>query len=184
MIDLSGTIISSNPAAESVFGYNASEMIGTDVKMLMPEPHQSAHDAYLERTRYFTGIIRDRTEKVEAENAVRESERRLSIVIEASGCGIFDRAVPAGEELYLSQRWYDILGYDRLPVSPHDYDAWFLAQIHPDDRARRQQVFEVGSRATKSSFKSATHREVGSGYANTYRPSSATGRGRCVASPE
>ena len=42
-----GTISSANPAAEQLFGYAASEMLGRKVDMLLPRRFRQAHDGYL-----------------------------------------------------------------------------------------------------------------------------------------
>ncbi|ALJ37367.1 PAS domain S-box protein [Azospirillum brasilense] len=113
VIDATGTIESFNPAAERIFGYEAGEAIGRNIRILMPEPYHSAHDGYLqayERTgekkiigigrevegrhkdgsifpielavtewtagerRYFTGIVRNITERRRTEDALRASK--------------------------------------------------------------------------------------------------------------
>lgn len=50
-IDERGNVETLNPAAERIFGWPAAEVIGRNIKMLMPEPDRSRHDAYLERYR-------------------------------------------------------------------------------------------------------------------------------------
>ena len=51
IIDESGVIDTINPAAERLFGYSSAELVGQNVKVLMPSPHREAHDSHLARYR-------------------------------------------------------------------------------------------------------------------------------------
>ena len=46
-IDRVGRITAFNKAAEGIFGYTAQEVLGENVKMLMPSPYREEHDTYL-----------------------------------------------------------------------------------------------------------------------------------------
>ena len=48
-IDDRGLIESINKSAAAQFGYKDSEVIGNNIKMLMPEPYHSEHDGYIQR---------------------------------------------------------------------------------------------------------------------------------------
>ncbi|WP_395739863.1 PAS domain S-box protein [Prosthecobacter sp.] len=46
-IDQHGTIIAVNPATERMFGYPVQELVGQNVKMLMPSPYHAEHASYI-----------------------------------------------------------------------------------------------------------------------------------------
>ncbi len=48
-IDQRGTILSFNQAAQRIFGYGTTEVLGRNVSMLMPATHAARHDSYLKR---------------------------------------------------------------------------------------------------------------------------------------
>ena len=59
-----GIILTANPSVRKLFGYEPGELIGQNVKMLMPEPYHSQHDSYIGNyretgTRKIIGIGRE-----------------------------------------------------------------------------------------------------------------------------
>lgn len=84
-IDDHGQVVLASASVERVFGWRPDELIGRNVRVLMPEPHRSAHDGYLAhyrttgqtgilgRTRAFTVLHRDGHE-IEVELSVSRAE--------------------------------------------------------------------------------------------------------------
>ena len=116
VIDEQGVMQSFSATAERLFGWAGDEVIGQNVKILMPAPHREAHDGYLERYyrtherriigigrvvvgqrkdgstfpmelavgemrteggRFFTGFVRDLTERQETEARLQELRSEL-----------------------------------------------------------------------------------------------------------
>ena len=63
-IDANGAVTMFNPACERMFGYSAAEIVGQNIKLLMPAPYHAEHDGYLSnyrltRERKIIGIGRE-----------------------------------------------------------------------------------------------------------------------------
>jgi two-component system sensor histidine kinase EvgS len=117
-INEQGIVETINPAAERLFGYVPTEIVGQNISMLMPEPYRSQHDGYLkyycttgeariigigrdvpgrrkdgstfpmylsvsemelDGQRYFTGIVRDITERKQAEQLLVSAKEKVEL---------------------------------------------------------------------------------------------------------
>jgi PAS domain S-box-containing protein len=76
-------------------------------------------------------VTNDITERKRAEEALRKSEERLQLALEAATDGLFDWNMQTGK-VYFSPRYYTMLGYEPYEI-PASYDTW-INLLHPDDR--------------------------------------------------
>ena len=76
------------------------------------------------------GIKHDITNRKSADQALRESQERLALVIEGSTDGIWDWNLATGEA-YFSARWKNMLGYEEHEIE-NRMSAW-EDLIHPED---------------------------------------------------
>jgi len=123
VLDEHGIIQSFNRAAQELFGYEPGEVMGQNVRMLMPDPDRTLHDSYLanyrttgvpkiigvgrevigrgkdgssipldlsiaqwtaDGCRYFTGIVRDLTERKRSEEQRRADEARYRAIVDTA----------------------------------------------------------------------------------------------------
>lgn len=126
VIDERGLMTSFSAAAERQFGWTAAEVLGRNVSMLMPQPYQAQHDAYLNRykttgerriigigrivvglrkdgstfpmelsvgearlgaERFFTGFVRDLSERQATERRLQELQGELIHVSRLTAMG-------------------------------------------------------------------------------------------------
>jgi two-component system sensor kinase FixL len=126
VIDTRGIIQSFSAAAERLFGYPAAQVIGQNVKILMPSPHRENHDGYIGRylatgerriigigrvvvgerrdgstfpmelavgemksgnRRFFTGFVRDLSERQQTERRLQELQSELVQVSRLTAMG-------------------------------------------------------------------------------------------------
>ncbi len=91
----------------------------------------------LEGRIYFTGIGIDITDRKRSEEALRRSEERLALALEASSDGLWDWNFETGE-VYFSPRYLSMLGYapGELEMNIGSWDNL----LHPDDREDAKRI--------------------------------------------
>src|SRR5918992_4507998 len=164
-----GTVTTFNRAAERIFGYVARDVIGQNVRILMPQPYRGEHDGYISnylRTgqakiigigrevvgrrkngaefpmelaisefrlgaeRYFTGIVRDITERKQAEAELRDAAERMRSVVNHVVDGIItidergniESYNPAAKKLFGYER-DEVIGRNIKTPMPEPYHA-------------------------------------------------------------
>ena len=73
-----------------------------------------------------------------AQEALRESEQRLALTLEATNDGMWDWNVPTGDAVF-SPRYYTMLGYEPYEF-PQSYDAWRKLVHRQDIRSAEQAI--------------------------------------------
>ncbi|MGO4915034.1 CHASE domain-containing protein [Pseudogemmobacter sp. W21_MBD1_M6] len=158
VLNESREIISSNQAAESLFGYSAAEMGGLPFDHLVPQDTSDHWGTALParcrtktgsalmldvqmntwstaagETRY-TAVARDVTEQEASARHLQETERRWNLALQGAEIGVFDVNLVTGVSV-VSDTWRSLMD---LPVGDMTIanQSNFFGRIHPDDRAQ------------------------------------------------
>jgi len=107
-----------------------------DLTRRLEEANESLERQVEERTAALTQANKDLqaeiAERKHAEAALRDSEERLRLTMDAANIGSWDWDVE-NDIWYASPIYYTMLGYEPK-AGPGDHHEW-LARVHPDDRA-------------------------------------------------
>jgi PAS domain S-box-containing protein len=90
-IDAAGIVTLFNRTAEKMFGYDADEVLGRNVSMLMPSPYHEEHDQYLASYRV-TGVPKA-IGRIRHVGAVRRSGEVFPIELSVSEAHVADQAI-------------------------------------------------------------------------------------------
>ncbi len=80
---------------------------------------------------YFQGHNIDITDRIEAENKLKESKERLSLSVEAAEIGLWDWRLDTKVAQY-NEKYAEIIGYTLEEITPMT-SALFTSLIHPED---------------------------------------------------
>ncbi len=175
-----GLVTSFNPAAERLFGYEAREVVGQPLTILMPERYREPHRKGLERARstgrlgiirqpfelqglrkdggefplelsftvgqsgterFYTGIIRDITDRKRVEEELRGIQADMHRMMASIPAYVWSLEIESGGRF--AYRYYSPV-VERITGRPPEFylpgpERW-LSTIHPEDRPRMAQT--------------------------------------------
>lgn len=103
-------------------------------------PLDLAVSAIDHRRSVFVCLVRDITDRKEAEQALRSSEERFELAIHGANDGLWDWNLDT-DEVYYSPRWKAVLGFTDQELTD-SIDEWH-ARIHPDDAQEANQRLQA-----------------------------------------
>jgi PAS domain S-box-containing protein len=148
-------IVSVNPAAERIFGWMAPEIVGLPITTLVPAPGTmvaaghvvkavrrdgSTFPAELGVARWHDGrgvlqtwTMRDVSQTLTAERALRRNEARLRAVLDQAAVGIAQVSLVDGRMLEANPRLCAILGYEAGELATQDFRTLTAPPFREDE---------------------------------------------------
>jgi len=96
-------------------------------------------------------VLRDITERQQAQHALRESEERYALAARGANDGLWDWDLRAGA-IHYSSRWKQMLGFKPDQIGS-DIEDW-LGRVHPDERDRVRLGLQAHLDGTSPHFES------------------------------
>ena len=81
-------------------------------------------------TKVVLAVVRDISDRKKAEDALRETEKRLDLALKGANLGIWDWNIETGKQVF-NERWAEMLGYSLDEIDPETL-SWEKL-VHPDD---------------------------------------------------
>lgn len=155
----SGKIVEVNKAAQSLYGYSRLELLQMNIFELSGNPQSSKESLltetkfipirihkkrdqttfpieaaintfFIEGEEYIITAIRDISDRKSYEDALKQSEERFRLAMEATSDGVWDWNL-SNNKVYFSPRYYTMLGYEPYEY-PQTVETW-KRFLHPDD---------------------------------------------------
>ncbi|XGV96505.1 MAG: PAS domain S-box protein [Leptolyngbya sp. BL-A-14] len=95
-------------------------------------------------------VGRDTHDLKQAEEALRESEKRLQLALEASGDGLWDWNIQT-DSIYNNARYSEMLGYDADEL-PQETSTWEQL-VHPDDMPWVKELLDAHLKESSVAYK-------------------------------
>ena len=89
---------------------------------------------------FFTGLIRDISEKRLAQQQLAESKKQLELVVDNTAVGIWDWHLATGK-VDFNRRWAQIVGYELEELEPTSIETW-SSLAHPEDLQKSGDLLE------------------------------------------
>lgn len=110
--------------------------------------------AYCPKIGYFAVTFTDVTDEIKSKEALRISEERYNLALEAVNDGVWDWHIPSGKT-YFDARYFTISGYKPNEFT-HDFSEW-EKRIHPDDLSKAKEAIQsqlsIGSQGFDIEFR-------------------------------